>query len=90
MVGGSLADAGNHWYLPLKFYREQRNVFREGERNVRLKLLTRSLRTPNDLYLTAQQEAADEAKPRRRGGRNNERGIRRWLTRTAKARRRHQ
>ena len=36
--------------------------FREGERNVGLKLLTEVTRDANDLYLTAQQEAADEAK----------------------------
>ena len=36
--------------------------FREGERNVGLKLLTEVTRDANDLYLTAQQEAAEEAK----------------------------
>ena len=36
--------------------------FREGERNVGLKLLTDVTRDANDFYLTAQQEAADEAK----------------------------
>lgn len=36
--------------------------FREGERNVGLRLLTEVTRDAHDLYLMAQQEAAVEAK----------------------------